>query len=208
MNSGTDWMERIVEDVVFDFSVQPRLVSQRGNAMLVASSIYEACRYVNRETHYVWGRRCLLSVIERDAPPSVQRRLNRLTLAVRTGADAARPAEILGAWYRNQLRAAAEPVIGRWERRLGVRAERIFVQRMKTRWGSCNTARRAIRLNTDLAKKPAECLEYIIVHELLHLIEPTHSARFVGLMDQHLPGWSQRRALLNRLPVRHEDWRY
>ena len=93
-----------------------------------------------------------------------------------------------------------------WEKRLGVHVHRIFVQRMKTRWGSCNVARRSVRLNTDLAKKPRECLEYVIVHELIHLLEPTHNARFVALMDQSLPGWPHRRDQLNQLPVRHANW--
>ena len=89
-----------------------------------------------------------------------------------------------------------------------VKAERFFVQRMKTRWGSCNPASRSIRLNTDLAKKPPECLEYIVVHELAHLIEPTHNARFTSLMELFMPKWRQIKDELNRLPVRHEDWEY
>jgi predicted metal-dependent hydrolase len=86
--------------------------------------------------------------------------------------------------------------------------ERFFAQRMKTRWGSCNPAARSIRLNTDLARKPRECLEYVVVHEMCHLLEPTHNARFVALMDHFLPRWRFHRDVLNRLPVRHEDWEY
>ena len=112
-------------------------------------------------------------------------------------------------WYRQQIREAVAPLDRqRWETRLGVKVERIFVQRMKTKWGSCNPATRSIRLNTDLAKKPPECLEYIVVHELMHLLEPTHNARFQALMDQHLPKWRSHRQTLNRLPVRHESWGY
>lgn len=85
---------------------------------------------------------------------------------------------------------------------------RFFVQRMKTKWGSCNHGARTIRLNTELAKKPPECLEYLVVHELAHLIEPTHNARFIALMDRFLPQWRLRRELLNRLPVRRENWSY
>jgi predicted metal-dependent hydrolase len=77
---------------------------------------------------------------------------------------------------------------------------------MKTQWGSCNPASRSVRFNTDLAKKPRECLEYIVIHELIHLLEPTHNRRFLALMDQFLPGWPQRRAHLNSLPVRHTEW--
>ena len=91
---------------------------------------------------------------------------------------------------------------------MGVKTERFFVRRIKTRWGSCNHTARTIRLNTELAKKPLECLEYIVVHELVHLLEPTHNARFVGLMDQFMPSWQSRRDALNRLPVRREEWSY
>ena len=164
--------------------------------------------YLRRESHYVWGNRCLLDVVERDAAPTVGLRHRRLVLAVRPGTDTARRAEVLEAWYRDQVRDAANTLIPEWEARLGVKAERLFVQRMKTRWGSCNPVARTIRLNTDLAKKPRGCLEYILVHELVHLLEPTHNARFVALMDTFLPGWAHRRDELNRLPVRHADWGY
>lgn len=164
--------------------------------------------YLDRESHYVWGRRCLLRVVERDTPPSVEWRHHRLVLAVRPGMDEGRRGKVLEAWYRDQLREEAKPLMAEWERRLGVRVDRVFIQRMKTRWGSCNPASHAIQLNTDLAKKPRECLEYILVHELVHLLEPTHNARFVALMGQFLPGWELRRDQLNRLPLRHADWTY
>ena len=164
--------------------------------------------YLDRESHYVWGRRCLLRVVEHDAPPHVEWRHHRLVLAVRPGMDKGRRGEVLEAWYRDQLREEAKPLTAEWERRLGVRVDRVFIQRMKTRWGSCNAASHAIRLNTDLAKKPRECLEYILVHELVHLLEPTHNSRFVTLMDKFLPGWEHRRDQLNRLPVRHNEWTY
>jgi predicted metal-dependent hydrolase len=111
-------------------------------------------------------------------------------------------------WYRHQIREAVSPLVERWETRLGVKVEKIFVQRMKTNWGSCNPSTHSIRLNTDLAKKPPECLEYIVVHELMHLLEPTHNARFQSLMDQHHPKWRSHQQTLNRLPVRHESWGY
>jgi predicted metal-dependent hydrolase len=106
------------------------------------------------------------------------------------------------------VRGATAPLIDRWTARLGVPAPRLFVQRMKTKWGSCNPTSTTIRLNTELAKKPRECLEYVLVHELVHLLEPTHSDRFRGLMDKHLPQWRVLRDELNRAPVAHEDWGY
>lgn len=164
--------------------------------------------YLDRETHYVWGQRCLLRVVERDAPPSVEWRQQRLVLSVRPRATTERRAVILEAWYRGELRAAAVPLAEEWQSRIGVRMAGLFVQRMKTRWGGCNPVAGTIRLNTDLAKKPRECLEYLVVHELVHLLEPTHNARFVMLMDHHVPAWRSVRQTLNRLPVRHEEWQY
>ena len=99
-------------------------------------------------------------------------------------------------------------VVAKWEPLLGVKVKKLFVQQMKTRWGSCNPMSGSVRLNTDLAKKPRECLEYMVVHELVHLLEPTHNKRFVALMDRYLPKWQFRREVLNRLPVRHENWAY
>jgi predicted metal-dependent hydrolase len=110
------------------------------------------------------------------------------------------------AWYRSILNDALPPVVSRWEQRLRVRAQRCFVQRMKAKWGSANPTHRTIRLNTDLAKKPPECLDYMVAHELAHLMVPTHGARFVVLLDRHLPSWREIRDELNRLPVRHEVW--
>jgi len=122
--------------------------------------------------------------------------------------NSAQRAAVMERWYRGQLRDQALPLIERWQRKLGVQVQQLFVQRMRTRWGSCNPDRATIRLNTDLAKKPRECLEYILVHELVHLHEPTHNTRFIALMDKALPGWSHRQTCLNRLPVRHEHWDY
>ncbi len=164
--------------------------------------------YLDRESHYVWGKRYLLQVIEADGAPSVELRHSWLHLKVRPGADQAKRQAVMEAWYRQQIRQAAPPLIARWEGLMGVHVARFFVQQMKTRWGSCNPDARHIRLNTELAKKPPVCLEYIVVHEMAHLLELTHNARFVALMDQWLPNWQFYRAQLNRLPVRHEDWMY
>ena len=96
----------------------------------------------------------------------------------------------------------------KWEPLIGVQAGRFFIQRMKTKWGSCSAEAGSIRLNTDLARKPPECLEYILVHELVHLLEPTHNARFLALMQRYMPTWRAYRDQLNQLPVRHEEWTY
>lgn len=164
--------------------------------------------YVDRESHHLWGRRYLLKVVEIDRTPSVEMKGGSLFLRVRPGSDRAKRREVMDAWYRDRLREAVPPLIAAWAPAIGVTVDRFFVQRMRTRWGSCSPGRRTIRLNTDLARKPRECLEYIVVHELAHLLEPTHSARFVALMDRLIPGWRHRRDQLNQLPVRHEEWAY
>jgi len=164
--------------------------------------------FLDRESHFVWGRRYLLTVSESDQPPSLSLSHNRMFMRVRPQTDAARKQAFIDDWYREQIRKVAPPLIAKWERLIDVKVERFFVQRMKTKWGSCNPRAKTIRLNTDLAKKPRECLEYLIVHELVHLLEPTHNARFVALMNQFMPKWEHHRETLNQLPVRHEVWSY
>ena len=164
--------------------------------------------YLDRASHYVWGKRYLLKVIEGHEAPSVALQHRWMLLRVHPGTDAKKKRAIVEAWYRQQLKKAVPPLIARWEPLMGVKVEQFFVQRMKTKWGSCNHRARRMRLNTELAKKPRECLEYIIVHEMTHLLEPTHNARFVALMDQFMPQWEFYRDHLNRLPVSHEDWAY
>lgn len=164
--------------------------------------------YLERESHYVWGKRYLLTVNESDEPPTVELKHRRMLLRVRPGADERTKEALVEEWYRKQIKKAVPPLLARWEPLLGVKVERFFVQRMKTKWGSCNHKAGTIRLNTELAKKPPECLEYIVVHELVHLLEPTHNARFIALMDRFLPHWQLHRQVLNRLPVRQERWSY
>jgi predicted metal-dependent hydrolase len=164
--------------------------------------------YVDRESHYVWGKRYLLTIRESDEPPSVELKHNRMVVRVRPGTGERKREAVVEEWYREQLKKSVPFLLARWQPLMGVTADRFFVQRMKTKWGSCNHQARTIRLNTELAKKPAECLEYLVVHELVHLLEPTHNARFVSLMDRFMPKWQFYREVLNRLPVRRETWNY
>jgi type I restriction enzyme R subunit len=133
---------------------------------------------------------------------------SRMHLQVRPATSDQKKQAVLDEWYRRQLKEAALPLIAKWEPRMGVKVRRLFVQQMKTKWGSCNPASASIRLNTDLAKKPHECLEYIVVHEMVHLLERSHNERFVAWMDRFMPKWQFCRESLNRLPVRHENWGY
>lgn len=164
--------------------------------------------YVDRESHYVWGKRYLLKVSERNEPPSIELKHNRMLLQVRPGTGAHKRQAVTADWYRGQIKKAVVPLLAKWEPVMGVKVERFFVRQMKTKWGSCNYKAHTIRLNTELAKRPPECLEYVVVHELVHLLEPTHNARFVALMDRFMPKWEFYREVLNRLPVRRENWSY
>ncbi|MAQ18965.1 MAG: metal-dependent hydrolase [Sandaracinus sp.] len=162
--------------------------------------------YIDRESHYLWGERYLLEVIERDAPPEVDLGHGVLRLYVRPGTGEEKREEVLSRWYRDQVRDAVNELLPVWEKRLGVQVERSYVQRMKTRWGSCNPAQGTIRLNTELAKNPRRCLEYVLVHELAHLHDATHGPRFRDLMDHHVPTWKTIRDELNGRALAHQDW--
>ncbi len=164
--------------------------------------------YLDRESHYLWGKRYLLKVIEKEAPLEVRLQHSQIVLQTRPATSQDKKQAILEEWYRAQLKLAVPPLMAKWEPLMGVKVERFFVQRMKTKWGSCSRSAASIRLNTDLAKKPRECLEYIVVHEMAHLLEPTHNSRFVALVDRFMPKWQFYREMLNRLPVRHERWEY
>lgn len=164
-------------------------------------------KFVERESHYVWGRRYLLTVNYLDTKPSVVLSNKRIELTVRPESDATKRAEVLHEWHRRLLHEVVPVYIAEWEEKLKVNVSGYFLQRMKTKWGSCNHAAGNIRLNTELVKKPKDLLEYVIVHEMVHLIEPTHSERFIVLLDKHYPIWREARAELNELPLVAEDWK-
>jgi predicted metal-dependent hydrolase len=164
--------------------------------------------HLDRESHYVWDKRYLLKLIEADTPPQVELTRNEMILRVRPGTNDEAKQAVLAQWYREQVRAAVLVLIAKWDPILGVKVKRVFVQKMKTRWGSCNPSLKNIRLNTDLAKKPLACLEYIVVHEMAHLLVRHHDDRFRTLMDRHLPNWRVLRQTLNSAPLAHSDWAY
>jgi predicted metal-dependent hydrolase len=164
-------------------------------------------RFVERESHYLWGRRHLLSVAYRDGKPSVALDHKRITLTVRPGTDAAKRGEIIHEWHKSLLHEVVPQIIKKWERMLNVKVAGYFLQRMKTKWGSCNHKAGHIRLNTELVKKPKDLLEYVVVHEMVHLLEPTHSERFMETLGQHYPTWREARAELNELPLGAEEWK-
>lgn len=164
--------------------------------------------YLNRESHYLWGKRYLLKIVEREAQSAVDVQHSAIVLYIRPDASQEKKQSLLDAWYRKQLKAAIPDLIALWEKRVGVRVNEFGIKKMKTKWGTCNPDARRIWINLELAKKPKECLEYIVVHEMVHLLEHHHNERFMALMDDMMPKWRSLRDDLNRLPVKHEEWEY
>ena len=126
---------------------------------------------------------------------------------MRPGSDHAKRASIIHEWHKSLLHEFIPTLISKWEPKLGVQVTAYFLQRMKTKWGSCNHKVGHIRLNTELVKKPKDLIEYVVVHEMLHLVEPTHSDLFISLITDHFPTWREARAELNELPLTAEVWR-
>ncbi len=165
--------------------------------------------FVTGESHYFKGRRYRLDVVEQDAPPSVWLPNNtRIALRVRPGSDRDTRESVIHRWYRRHLRAQLPPLLEKWETKIGVSVNEVRIKKMKTLWGSCNIEAKRIWLNLELAKKPESCLVYILVHEMVHLLERKHNDRFRALMDKHLPQWRTYRDTLNRAPLAYESWRY
>lgn len=164
-------------------------------------------QFVKRESHFLWGRRHLLSVIEADTKPVVSVDHKRITLSVRPGSSQTKRAQVIHEWHKRLLHEFIPPMILKWEATLDVQVNAYFLQRMKTKWGSCNHKAGHIRLNTELVKKPKDLIEYVIVHEMVHLIEPTHSERFTSILTKHYRTWREARAELNELPLAAEEWR-
>ena len=162
---------------------------------------------VNGESHYFFGRRYRLRVNEQDGPARVALRgISSMDLFVRPEATVEKREGVLLDWHRTMLRLAIADLLLLWQPKLGIRAADWGIKKMKTKWGSCNIGAQRIWLNMVLAKKPVQCLEYIVVHELVHLLERHHNERILSLMTQHLPDWQQRRKLLNGAPLGHKDW--
>ena len=164
-------------------------------------------QFVERESHHVWGRRYLMTIHYQDVKPSVVLSNKRIILIVRPGYGAEKRAEVMHEWHKSLLHEVVPLLIQKWERKLKVSVSGYFLQRMKTKWGSCNHAEGNIRLNTELVKKPKDLLEYVVVHEMAHLIEPTHSDRFIAILEEHYPSWREARAELNELPLAAEVWK-
>jgi predicted metal-dependent hydrolase len=163
--------------------------------------------YINRESYYLWGRRYLIKITEQNNPPKVSiKNKNTLELSIRPMASPEKREQIMTEWYRQELKKAIPDLILKWEKILNVKVSKWHIRLMKTTWGSCNIEQKRILLNLELVKKPEYCLEYIIVHEMAHLLERYHDAAFLKLLDTYLPAWKHIKKELNELPLDYAEW--
>jgi hypothetical protein len=164
--------------------------------------------FVSGESHYFNGKRFLLKVIEQDAKPKVELQHKHIALYVREESTAKQREAVLNEWFRAQLKNQIPVLIDKWERTMKVKLNEWGVKQMKTKWGTCNIESKRIWLNLELAKKPQRCLEYIVIHEMVHLFERHHNDNFVSQMDKFLPQWKNLKKELNSLPISHTEWNY
>lgn len=200
---------RVNDEAVRLFTISRLAWIRRQQAKFAEQERQSAREYVSGESHYYSGHRYLLNVVYRDAPPAVFIPNNRtLELYVRPASPLAVRERVLLTWYRRRLKEQIAPLISKWEPITGVQVSEWGVKQMKTRWGTCNIGARRIWLNLELIKKPPHCLEYIVVHEMIHLLERHHNERFVAYMNRFMPLWQHYREELNKAPLGHETWEY
>lgn len=164
--------------------------------------------YLDKESHYFLGNRYQLKVVHYEGPARVEIAHKTIKLHVRPYADTSKLQAIMEGWYRAELKKVVGPMIAKWQLDIGVTLDEFVIRKMKTKWGTCNREAKRIWLNLELAKKPIHCIEYIVVHELVHLLERNHNERFVAYMNNFLPEWRHLKSELNKLPVSHVDWGY
>lgn len=200
----------LVDDEAVRLAVIARLAWIRRQQSKFAQQERQSAReLVSGESHYFQGRRYLLNVDYRAGAPGVVVRNNTtLDLFVRPGSDRAQRERVLLTWYRRQLKLLIPPLVAKWQAIIGIEVAEWRVRQMKTRWGACNPDARRIWLNLELIKKPPSCVEYIVVHEMVHLLERRHNAQFIAHMDRFLPQWRLLRDELNQAPLGHATWAY
>jgi predicted metal-dependent hydrolase len=164
--------------------------------------------YISRESHYYLGKRYLLTISEIAAKPQVILKHSIIEMQIRPDTSTEKREALLNDWYRQKLKEIIPPIVQKWEKTLNVNIDDFGIKKMKTKWGSCNPIAERIWLNLELAKKPLSCIEYVVVHELVHLIERKHGERFIALMDEFLPMWKSYKEELNRRPLSHQNWNY
>lgn len=177
-----------------DFANQPRQLTRE---------------MVSGESHYLWGKKYRLAIAQTTGKFQVNvQGGDKIVLSVTKNTNVENRLKLLNNLYRQEIKTSLEKLLPYWQNKLDVRSEAIGIRKMKTKWGSCNIEAKRIWLNLELAKKPVECIEFVLVHELVHLIERHHNERFKRIMDKNMPDWRERRNLLNSLPLAYEDWSY
>lgn len=198
---------RVDDEAVRLFTISKLGWIKRQQAKFLGQERQSAREFVSGESHYFKGNRYLLDVIYQDGPPQVVvRNKTRLELQVRPGSDRSQREQVLLGWYRQQLKEEIPALIAKWEAVMGVEVAEWGVKQMKTKWGTCNIEARRIWLNLALVKKPGHCLEYVVVHEMVHLLERHHNAKFTAHLSTFLPQWRLLREELNRAPLSYEVW--
>lgn len=166
-------------------------------------------KYISGESHYFFGKRYRLEVVYKDAAPVITLKgKSKIVLQVRPNSSIEKRSDLMTQWYRNELQPVADKLMAKWQNKVGVEVKHWGIMRMKTRWGTCNHKAGRILLNLELAKKPLACLEYVIVHELLHMIEKKHNENFVNMLVKYIPKWRSIKEELNQSMLTHEEWNY
>jgi len=200
---------RIDDEAVRLFAISKIAWIRKHQRNFVAQDRQPPRQFKERESHYFLGKRYLLRIIEEEAPAKVVFKTKTyIDLFVRPDSTTEQRQTIINEWYRTELKKLIRPIVDKWEKQIGVTVDYWQVKQMKTKWGTCNIEKKRIWINLELAKKPIHCLEYIIVHEMIHLLERYHNDRFLTLMEKHMPQWKFYKEELNRLPVSHGEWTY
>ena len=208
------WVRIAVPEIIDDEAVRLAVISKLGWIKRQIKSFEDQPRQSARElitgeSHYYLGRRYLLDIAETEKRPFIEIR-NKKTLVLNINRDTELEdrEKLLTDWYRKEMKRILPGIVRKWEIKSGLEVASFGIKRMKTKWGSCNPCHKRIWLNLELIKKPINCLEYIVVHEMVHFLEHTHNDNFIAHMDHIMPQWKTFRDNLNRLPLAHENWKY
>ncbi|MEY8333581.1 SprT family zinc-dependent metalloprotease [Lachnospiraceae bacterium 47-T17] len=188
----------VSDDAIRRFAVSRISWIKKQKEYFEAQSGQGVCQYVTGEYVYLWGKGYRLDVRHSDAGTDAFIEGEHLILQVSRESTPPRRAHVLNEWYRKEMKQAVPDILKKCEGIVGVQAGEWRIKNMRTRWGTCNIQKKRIWLNLQLAKRPPECLEYVIIHELVHLLERNHNAKFYEYMDSFCPDWRERRQRLNR----------
>lgn len=201
--------ERVTDDAIRLFVISKLGWIKRNQRNFLLQERQTERQFIERESHYFQGKRYLLNIVEIDKKQQVViKNKTYLQLEVKPNASLESKAKIMNDWYRAELKKTVQPFIDKWVTQIGVQLNDWQIKLMKTKWGTCNIEEKRIWLNLELAKKSVNCVEYIVVHELIHLLERHHNDKFLELMNYHLPNWKQLKMELNNQPVSHSEWDY